>query len=81
MLLRIRASTWSGIHLSMLLRIRASTWSGIHPSMLLRIRYLRIVNGYHQTDDEQIDPFIFSSPGHRPCELLSWVSVRRPSVR
>ena len=22
---------------------------------------------------------IFSSPGHRPCELLSWVSVR-PSV-
>ena len=24
---------------------------------------------------------IFSSPGHRPCELLSWVSVRRPSVR
>ena len=24
----------------------------------------------------------FSSPGHRPChELLSWVSVRRPSVR
>ena len=25
--------------------------------------------------------FIFSSPGHRPCELLSWVSVRRPSVR
>ena len=21
---------------------------------------------------------IFSSPGHRPCELLSWVSVRRP---
>jgi hypothetical protein len=23
---------------------------------------------------------IFSSPGHRPCELLSWVSVRRPSV-
>ena len=26
-------------------------------------------------------PFVFSSPGHRPCELLSWVSVRRPSVR
>jgi hypothetical protein len=25
--------------------------------------------------------FLFSSPGHRPCELLSWVSVRRPSVR
>jgi hypothetical protein len=25
--------------------------------------------------------FIFSSPGHRPCELLSWVSVLRPSVR
>jgi hypothetical protein len=24
--------------------------------------------------------FFFSSPGHRPCELLSWVSVRRPSV-
>jgi hypothetical protein len=24
--------------------------------------------------------FVFSSPGHRPCELLSWVSVRRPSV-
>ena len=24
---------------------------------------------------------LFSSPGHRPCELLSWVSVRRPSVR
>ena len=24
---------------------------------------------------------IFSSPGHRPCELLSWVCVRRPSVR
>jgi hypothetical protein len=24
---------------------------------------------------------IFSSPGHRPCELLSWVSIRRPSVR
>ena len=24
---------------------------------------------------------IFSSPGHRPCELLSWVSVCRPSVR
>ena len=23
--------------------------------------------------------FIFSSPGHRPCELLSWVVVR-PSV-
>jgi hypothetical protein len=22
--------------------------------------------------------WIFSSPGHRPCELLSWVSVRRP---
>jgi hypothetical protein len=61
MLLRIRASPWSGIHLSMLLRITPSTWSGIHPSMLLRIRYLRIVNGYHQivlTDDEQIDPLI-----------------------
>ena len=24
--------------------------------------------------------FFFSSPGHRPGELLSWVSVRRPSV-
>ena len=24
---------------------------------------------------------LFSSPGHGPCELLSWVSVRRPSVR
>ena len=24
--------------------------------------------------------FFFSSPGHRPCELLPWVSVRRPSV-
>jgi hypothetical protein len=24
--------------------------------------------------------FIFSSPGHRPCELLSWVSICRPSV-
>ena len=24
---------------------------------------------------------VFSSPGHRPCELLSWVSVCRPSVR
>jgi hypothetical protein len=24
---------------------------------------------------------LFSSPGHRPCELLSWVSVRRSSVR
>ena len=24
---------------------------------------------------------IISSPGHRPCELLSWVSVRHPSVR
>ena len=24
--------------------------------------------------------FFFSSPGHRPCELLSWVSVCRPSV-
>ena len=24
--------------------------------------------------------FIISSPGHRPYELLSWVSVRRPSV-
>ena len=23
----------------------------------------------------------FSSPGHRPCELLSWVSVCRSSVR
>ena len=23
---------------------------------------------------------VISSPGHRPCELLSWVSVRRPSV-
>ena len=23
---------------------------------------------------------IFSSPGHRPCALLSWVSIRRPSV-
>jgi hypothetical protein len=23
---------------------------------------------------------VFSSPGHRPCELLSWVSLRRPSV-
>jgi hypothetical protein len=25
--------------------------------------------------------FFFSSPGHRPYELLSWVSIRRPSVR
>ena len=24
--------------------------------------------------------FIVSSPGHRPCELLSWVGIRRPSV-
>jgi hypothetical protein len=24
--------------------------------------------------------FFFSSPGHRPCELLSWVSARRPFV-
>jgi hypothetical protein len=24
--------------------------------------------------------FIFSSPGHRPRELLSWLGVRRPSV-
>jgi len=23
---------------------------------------------------------IFNSPGHRPCELLSWLSVRRPSI-
>ena len=23
---------------------------------------------------------VFSSPGHRPCELLSWVSIRRPSI-
>ena len=23
---------------------------------------------------------LFSSPGHTPCELLSWVSVHRPSV-
>ena len=23
----------------------------------------------------------FSSPGQRPCELLLWVCVRRPSVR
>ena len=23
---------------------------------------------------------LFSSPGHRPCELLSWVSVHRPSI-
>jgi hypothetical protein len=30
---------------------------------------------------ENTQDFIFSSPGHRPCELLSWVSVRRPSVR
>ena len=22
---------------------------------------------------------VFNSPGHRPCELLSWLSVRRPS--
>jgi hypothetical protein len=27
-----------------------------------------------------LDNYVFSSPGHRPCELLSWVSVRRPSV-
>ena len=26
------------------------------------------------------DRLSFSSPGHRPCELLSWVSVRLPSV-
>ena len=24
--------------------------------------------------------YIISSLGHRPCELLSWVRVRRPSV-
>ena len=24
--------------------------------------------------------YLFSSPGHRPCELLSWLGVRRPSV-
>ena len=29
---------------------------------------------------ENTQDFIFSSPGHRPCELLSWVNVRRPSV-
>jgi hypothetical protein len=28
---------------------------------------------------ESCIPVIFSSPGHRPCELLSWISVR-PSV-
>jgi hypothetical protein len=28
-----------------------------------------------------IFPFWFiSSPGHKPCELLSWLGVRRPSV-
>ena len=27
-----------------------------------------------------VDFGFISSPGHRPCELLSWVSVR-PSVR
>jgi hypothetical protein len=25
--------------------------------------------------------YLFNSPGYRPRELLSWVSVRRPSVR
>ena len=29
----------------------------------------------------RVECTLFSSPGHRPCELLSWVSVRRPSVR
>ena len=28
-----------------------------------------------------VSSYVFSSPGHRPCELLSWVNVRRPSVR
>jgi hypothetical protein len=32
------------------------------------LRYMRLVG------DE--DSSVFRSPGHRPCELLSWVSVR-----
>jgi hypothetical protein len=28
----------------------------------------------------RVECTLFSSPGHGPCELLSWVSVRRPSV-
>jgi hypothetical protein len=36
-----------------------------------------VLKFYHQlTSEERRIPFIFSSPGHRPCELLSWVSVR-----
>ena len=39
-------------------------------------------NSYESTIFNQIRnaQMVFSSPGHRPCELLSWVSVRHPSV-
>ena len=43
--------------------------------------YSLCLNFFTLTCPKAIPRNIFSSPGHRPCELLSWVSVRRPSVR
>ena len=51
--------------------IASITTSPIGQAVILIIMYIKAF----KTD------FIVSSPGHRPCELLSWVSVRRPSVR
>ena len=41
-----------------------------------------VLNTINQPTNHQcLFYFFISSPGHRPCELLSWVSVRRLSIR
>ena len=47
---------------------------------MLYIPFYLVCGSWHCIRDMS-NCFFFSSPGHRPCELLSWVSVRRPSVR
>jgi hypothetical protein len=42
-------------------------------------RVMAAILNFRSANDSQF--CLISSPGHRPCELLSWVSVRRPSVR
>ena len=41
---------------------------------------IKFVSGFLDINWSFTFMLFFSSPGHRPCELLSWVSIRPPSV-
>jgi hypothetical protein len=48
--------------------------------LFLQSTYYYLFNNIKPESRWKKKKLLFSSPGHRPCELLSWVSVRCPSV-